>query len=44
MDLYENFQGLKHTFENVRGCFYKISRARKFSLITKLFSTENSVE
>jgi hypothetical protein len=37
MGLYVNFQGLKHNFEKVRGCFYKITRAGEFSLITELF-------
>jgi hypothetical protein len=37
MDLNENFQGLKHNFEKVQGCFSKFSRADEFSLITELF-------
>jgi hypothetical protein len=37
MDLYVNFQGLKHNFEKVHMCFCNISRASEFSLITELF-------
>jgi hypothetical protein len=44
MELNVNFQGLKHNFKKVWGCFCKISRAGEFSLTTKLFSTKNPVE
>jgi hypothetical protein len=37
MDLYVNFQVLKHNFEKVYECFYKIFMAGEFSLITELF-------
>jgi hypothetical protein len=37
MDLYVNFQGLKHKFKKVWGCFYKITMVGEFSLVTELF-------
>jgi hypothetical protein len=37
MDPYVNYQGLKHNFKKVQGCFCKITSANEFSLNTKLF-------
>jgi hypothetical protein len=38
MDLYVNFQGLKHNFKKNQGCFYKISRVDEFlELMNYLF-------
>jgi hypothetical protein len=44
MDLYVNFQGLKHNFEKVQECFCKITRASKFLELINYFSIEKSVE
>jgi hypothetical protein len=41
MDLYVNFQGLKHNFEKVWGCFCKITRADEFLELMNYFSFEN---
>jgi hypothetical protein len=41
MDLYENFQGLKHNFEKVQGCFCKITRAGQFLELMNYFSIKN---
>jgi hypothetical protein len=37
MDLYVNFQGLKHNFEKVQRYFYKITKAGEFSEFSELF-------
>jgi hypothetical protein len=40
MDLNVNFQGLKHIFKKIQWCFYKITRAVKFSELMNYFSNE----
>jgi hypothetical protein len=40
MDLYVNFQRLKHNFKKVRRCFCKITRADEFSELMNYFSIE----
>jgi hypothetical protein len=40
MDLNVNFQGLKHNFKKVQGCFCKISRADKFSIFIEYLLIE----
>jgi hypothetical protein len=40
MDLYVNFQGLKHNFKKVQGCFCKITRAGEFLELMNYFSIE----
>jgi hypothetical protein len=37
VDLYVNFQGLKHNFEKVQVCFYKITNVGEFSEFSELF-------
>jgi hypothetical protein len=44
MDLYVNFQGLKHNLEKFQGCFCKITRANEFSELMNYFSIRKSVE
>ena len=44
MDLYVNFQGLKHNFEKVQRYFYKITKAGEFSELMNYFFIEKSVE
>jgi hypothetical protein len=41
MDLNVNFQGLKHNFEKVRGCFYKITSSANFQ---NYFTKEKGLE
>jgi hypothetical protein len=43
MDLYVNFQGLKHNFKKVWGVFAKLP-AGEFSELMHYFSTEKLVE
>jgi hypothetical protein len=43
MDLYENFQGVKHNFEKVQGCFCKITNIGEFSELMNCFSIEKLV-
>jgi hypothetical protein len=44
MDLYVNFQGLKHNFEKVQGCFYIVTSAGEFLKLMNYFSIEKTVE
>jgi hypothetical protein len=44
MDLYVNFYGLKHNFEKVWGCLYKITWASKFLELMNNFSIEKSMK
>jgi hypothetical protein len=44
MDLYVNFQRLKHNSKKVRGCFCKITMAGEFSELMNYFSIEKLVE
>jgi hypothetical protein len=44
MDLYVNFQGLKHNFKKVWGCFCKITNVGELSELMNYFSIEKSVE